>query len=297
MGRVRSALRAYALESRDPGEVLRRLDLKLQHFEAGEMVTVLYAVVEPPFDEVLVSCAGHVPPVLHPGAGAVARLVDVAVDPPLGVRPSGGRRTTAVPFPPGALLCLYTDGLVEHRGELIDDGIDRLRDALGAGPPEAACAEVMARLVGTATVEDDVALLIVQRSPSAGEQRPLELHLEAHPASLARFRSAARPWLARTGASAEAVEEVLLAVGEAASNAVEHAYGPDGGAVTVQLERDGHSIVATVQDRGRWRTSRAAGRGRGLLIMERWSDELRIERGAQGTTVVLRRSVGPGDVG
>ena len=62
MGRLRSALRAYALEHEDPAEVLCRLDRKLCHFESGITATVIYAVTEPPFDTLLICTAGHPPP-------------------------------------------------------------------------------------------------------------------------------------------------------------------------------------------------------------------------------------------
>ena len=71
MGRMRSALRAYALETSDPGEVLDRLDRKMQHFEPQAMATVLYAVIDPSLEQMRVSLAGHLPPVIaEPGAAS-----------------------------------------------------------------------------------------------------------------------------------------------------------------------------------------------------------------------------------
>jgi serine phosphatase RsbU (regulator of sigma subunit) len=72
---------------------------------------------------------------------------------------------STLPVPPGALLCFYTDGLVERRGEVIDDGLDRLCRAVTAEPPEAACAAVMAALVGNEPARDDIAVLMVRRQP------------------------------------------------------------------------------------------------------------------------------------
>jgi serine phosphatase RsbU (regulator of sigma subunit) len=73
------------------------------------------------------------------------------------------RPASTLPVPPGALLCFFTDGLVERRGELIDDGLARLCRAVTAEPPEAACAAVMGALVGNESVRDDIALLMVRR--------------------------------------------------------------------------------------------------------------------------------------
>ena len=85
MGRLRSALRAYALEHENPAEVLRLLDMKISYFEDGAVATVLYAVAEPPYSRFVVSSAGHLPPYLVSADGAV-RASDVPPDPPLGVR-------------------------------------------------------------------------------------------------------------------------------------------------------------------------------------------------------------------
>ena len=64
MGRMRSALRAYALETRDPAEVLSRLDRKIQHFEPEAMATIAYAVLTPATGELAIASAGHFPPVV-----------------------------------------------------------------------------------------------------------------------------------------------------------------------------------------------------------------------------------------
>jgi hypothetical protein len=65
------------------------------------------------------------------------------------------------------LCCFYTDGLVEHPGELIDDALDRLCQAVMAQSPEMACAAVMGALVGSEPVRDDIALLMIRRQTGA----------------------------------------------------------------------------------------------------------------------------------
>jgi phosphoserine phosphatase RsbU/P len=164
MGRMRSALRAYALENRDPAEVLARLDRKIQHFEPGALATVLYAVFDQTLDRVHISSAGHLPPVVAP-PGLLAELADIPPDLMIGVAPGVQRRVTTVKIPPGTSLCLCTDGLVERREYPLDDGLARLCQVLTAEPPEAACATVMAALVGAEPARDDIALLIFRRQP------------------------------------------------------------------------------------------------------------------------------------
>lgn len=164
MGRMRSALRAYALETTDPAEVLRRLDRKMQHFEPNATATVLYAVGDPGLEHVRVSSAGHLPPVIAvPGERACT--VDAKPDVLIGMGDDLPRRTVTVTFPPGAVLCFYTDGLVERRDSSLNTGIDRLCDVVSAGPPEEVGAAVMAALIGRERVADDVALLVIRRAP------------------------------------------------------------------------------------------------------------------------------------
>jgi sigma-B regulation protein RsbU (phosphoserine phosphatase) len=165
MGRMRSALRAYALETRDPGEVLSRLDRKMQHFEPDAMATVLYAVIEPGLGRMNICLAGHFPPVIaYPGQPA--ELASVATGLVIGIAPPEPRPVTTVPIPPGTMLCFYTDGLIERPGELIDDGLARLCRAVTAQPAEAVCAAVMRALVGSGPARDDIALLMVRRQPA-----------------------------------------------------------------------------------------------------------------------------------
>jgi phosphoserine phosphatase RsbU/P len=162
MGRMRSALRAYALETRDPAEVLARLDRKMQHFEPEAMATVLYAVMDPALEEMRVCLAGHFPPVIA-RPGQPAELAQVTPGLVIGVSPDVRRPVATVPIPPGALVCFYTDGLIERRGEVIDDGLARLCRAVTAEPAEAACAAVMRALVGSEPARDDIALLMFRR--------------------------------------------------------------------------------------------------------------------------------------
>jgi serine phosphatase RsbU (regulator of sigma subunit) len=165
MGRMRSALRAYALETADPAEVLARLDRKMQHFEPGALATVAYAVLEPGMDRVRICLAGHYPPVVAV-PGRPAELADVAPGLLIGAAAGARRPVTTLEIVPGTLLCLYTDGLIERRHQTIDEGLARLCQAITAQSPDDACAAVMAALVGSEPVRDDIALLMFRRSPS-----------------------------------------------------------------------------------------------------------------------------------
>ena len=162
MGRIRSALRAYALEFPDPADVLSKLDHKMQYFEEGEvMATVNYAVLDPDSGQLRISSAGHLPPVIA-APGQRGAMAQIAVDPPIGVTDAPVRQVTTLALAPGAVLCLFTDGLVERRDEPIDDGITLLCETVTPGPPEGVCVSVMQALVGSQYPGDDIALLVLR---------------------------------------------------------------------------------------------------------------------------------------
>ena len=165
MGRMRSALRSYALDACDPAEVLSRLDRKMQHFEPGAVATVAYAVFDPGLDRARICSAGHYPPVIA-SPGQPARLADIPPGLLIGAAPRAARQVATVDISPGTLMCFYTDGLVERRGRPIDHGLALLCQAVTAEDPDAACASVMAAMVGAEPVQDDIAVLMLRRQPS-----------------------------------------------------------------------------------------------------------------------------------
>jgi serine phosphatase RsbU (regulator of sigma subunit) len=163
MGRLRSALRAHALFCSDPAEVLDRLDQQVQHFDPHKLLaTVQLAMFEPSLERMQLSSAGHLPPVLAL-PGQPAALVDVQGDLPLGVPGKRRRRVTTVEVPPGAVICFYTDGLVERRGVVLDVGLERLCAAVAAGPVEWVLTSVMGQLIGDNPPKDDIAVLALRR--------------------------------------------------------------------------------------------------------------------------------------
>jgi anti-anti-sigma factor len=184
MGRARSVLRAYALEVADPAEIISRLDRKLRYFEPGAMATVQCAIISPSHDQVHLSSAGHLPPIIAiPGQPAAP--AGIARDLPVGVPGPNRRQVTRLAFPPGAVLCLYTDGLVERRDQPIDEGIARLAAAVTAGDPEAGCTTVMAAMARHSTHRDDVALLMIGCQPGPagdnGGETPVPAQEETAP--------------------------------------------------------------------------------------------------------------------
>jgi anti-sigma regulatory factor (Ser/Thr protein kinase)/putative methionine-R-sulfoxide reductase with GAF domain len=291
MGRLRNALRAYALLGGDPAEVLVRLDQQVQHFEPQTMATVLLTMFEPSFARLHLSSAGHPPPMLAlPDQPTV--VLDVPSDQPVGVPGGLRRRATTIELPPGGLICFYTDGLVDRRGTSIDVGLEQLRTSVAAGPVDVLCRKLVAHFVGTEVPRDDAAVLAVRRQDS-GEVGPLDLVVPALPWSLRDIRLAVRRWLSAVGASPRTVADLLVAIGEASSNAIEHAYGPGSGNVTLHMELQLPDVLATIRDTGRWRPPRTEDGGRGTVFMRNLCDDFHIDHGKTGTNVVIRRRLRP----
>ena len=170
MGRLRSALRAYALDHDDPAEVLHRLDRKLCHFEGEVTATVVYAVTEPPFDTLTICSAGHPPPLVALPGEPHAETAVVAGGPLLGLDPARPRHQEDIPLSRGSALAFYTDGLVDRRkgDEHADPDLERLeliRQAfVAADNAETACTRIIAGGLGDGSVEDDVALVVLRRT-------------------------------------------------------------------------------------------------------------------------------------
>jgi phosphoserine phosphatase RsbU/P len=162
MGRLRNALRAYAIEAEDAADVLRRLDRLVVDEDA--MATAMHLVLEPGTGRIAHSNAGHPPP-LRVTADGTPVWIEGALAPPLGTGWST-RPCVWELLAPGDRVLLFTDGLVERRGTTLDDGLAVLAEAAvtaPAGDLDAWCDHVLGVLSGAAGgFEDDVALLAVE---------------------------------------------------------------------------------------------------------------------------------------
>jgi len=162
MGRLRTTIRIHAFEGARPHEVLRLTDREFQFFDHEETATAIVAAASPWSDEVEISSAGHLPPVLAM-PDQRGHVVEIEHEPLLGVATDLQRSIAAVPLPPGAMLVMYTDGLIERRGESLAVGLDRLCKVVAADAPEPLCRRIMFRLVGETSPPDDIALVAVRR--------------------------------------------------------------------------------------------------------------------------------------
>ncbi|MFD8306920.1 PP2C family protein-serine/threonine phosphatase [Streptomyces sp. NPDC059690] len=166
MGQLRTALRAYAVENATPGEILTRLHHMLRHLQPELYATAMIARFRPGDPQVVWASAGHPPAVVRDAGGAV-RALGAKPGVMLGIPLPCVYPDHRADLPAGSSLVMYTDGLVERRGEGIDAGIGRLRQALEAvsaseleQDPDAAADAVLKPLLHDSERVDDVCLLL-----------------------------------------------------------------------------------------------------------------------------------------
>ncbi|MGY1637459.1 SpoIIE family protein phosphatase [Geodermatophilus sp. SYSU D00742] len=297
MSRLRGAMRSVALRDPSPAAVVAALDAFAAQMEDVEGASVFYGVLEAATGRLTYAAAGHPPPlVVHPDG--TTTFLPLTPRPPLGSLPGAPTDVATAEVEPGATLVLYSDGAVAASGPPPARGLDRLaqvaREALpGPGAPDAEeaaglAAAVVERLLDARERPDDIAVLVAHRRAEATEA--IALDLLAVPSSLPAVRRRLATWLTALGMGEQDTVGVMVAVGEACANAVEHAYrGSEPGRmwVTAAVDVDG-LLTVTVRDEGTWRPpDRDPGdRGRGLLIMRQLVDGV-VLQGEHGTTVTL----------
>jgi serine phosphatase RsbU (regulator of sigma subunit)/anti-sigma regulatory factor (Ser/Thr protein kinase) len=287
MAEIRTALRAYLTEGHPLPDVMRLLNDLLVGMGRHRSATA--ALLELDFESGSLEAvsAGHLPPLVVGPDGELSFL-ELNQGLPLGIRRGGDYRSRRYTFEVGSTLLLYTDGLVERRGEPIDEGLDRLRAAArrASRDEESSFADRVYRdlLVEATDLEDDIALLAVESLPMGPR---MELTLEAQPEVLAGLRRALGRWLMSEGVNENELFNITLAASEAAANSIEHAYGAREASFRVSCVHEGEEVRITVSDGGRWRAARPYGRGRGLAIMRALVDEALLERESTGTSVTL----------
>lgn len=288
MAEIRTALRAYLAEGHEPAQAMSLLNDLLVTMGRHRSATAALLELDLERGELEAVSAGHLPVLLMTPDGR-ADFLEQLQGLPLGISAGQEYIVQTYSFPVGSALLLYTDGLIERRGESIEEGLARLREAASrpANPAEGPLADRVYRaLLDEASLEDDVALLATESLPLGPT---MELTLQASASVLAGLRRTLGRWLAGHEVGNEDAFGITLAASEAAGNAIEHAYGAREAAFTVACTRDDRGVQIVVRDTGHWREARPYGRGRGLGIMRALVDEVEVDRGERGTTVTLRK--------
>jgi serine phosphatase RsbU (regulator of sigma subunit)/anti-sigma regulatory factor (Ser/Thr protein kinase) len=173
MAELRMTLRAVANITPDPALALQRLEFILRTTNSLSFATVLYGIVDPVRQSMTWVNAGHVPPIIRHADGSTEVLDGTNAGAMCARRDPMSFPVNRTGIRAGDTLVLYTDGLVETRTDVIDDGIDRVRAALR--DDFATGSELTTRLMTTVAEEpdDDIAILVAQvGSPQRREPRP-----------------------------------------------------------------------------------------------------------------------------
>ena len=290
MGQLRSALGACALRSESAAAAVDCLDEFAANIPAATSTTVAYAVVDLQRDTVEYCCAGHPPPLCVMPDGSHTLLEESRFW-PLGFPGERPRESATHAFPPGALLVLYSDGLVERRRQSLDEGFNRLVEAVTRRarlPIDFVADGVLSELLADSDGVDDVVLLVLRSPVSSPTMLLRKLH--ATPGELASIRTELGRWLDAVGLPRDHAAQLVMAVGEACMNVVQHAYTNEHHQL-VRLEGavDGDEVVVAVTDTGTWKehSTQSVG-GRGVALMRRLVPSVQFQRRPVGTTVVFR---------
>ncbi|THA68648.1 protein phosphatase [Streptomyces sp. A0958] len=295
MGQLRIALRAYAAEGHPPSTVLARASRFLAELDTDRFATCTYAQVDLETGTLRVVRAGHFGPLIRHMDGRVGSP-RVRGGMPLGISTDFGDEEypeTRLDLVPGETLVLYTDGLVEEPGADIDAGVRTLITEVSAGPAgaEALADHLSDRLWERWGSGDDVALLVLRRSPDPGSPRAPRLHQYIHqadPEGLSEARTIVRQALT-DWEMAELADDAELVTGELLVNVLLHTEG--GAVLTLEvLPEPVRRVRLSVQDRSSvWPRRRSPGEtatsGRGLLLLDAVATRWGIEPRGEGKAV------------
>jgi PAS domain S-box-containing protein len=299
MGQLRTALAALARYTESPGELLARLDAFVATTGSTDLATVCYGVLDLATGRFDYASAGH-PPILLVSPAGETRWLDQAQSPPLYGEHDRPRPFASVAVEPGSLIVCYSDGLIERRGENLGVGLDRLNEAarsLPGLPVETVCDSLVNALGVEESRKDDVAVLAVRFNPV--RRSGFKYAFPADPEELRRLRAMMRAWLDECHVTDDQRNALVVAVGEACSNAIEHAYhGVSPGQVDVQIDEvpgaggDTPVLDVTVRDFGGFHApTNGSDRGRGTTLMRELTSDFERHAGPTGTTIRFRLPV------
>lgn len=293
MGEVRQAIRTAAVSAASPAAVLDCVNRFVAPRESIGIVTAIFGVYDPQASTLAYAVAGHPPPLLALPDGLVRRLPAGGL--PLGCVETLGARDWTFTLPAGAHALFYTDGLIENGRDPVS-GEQRLLEvvrglfccARSEAPENDPAMAVQDRIFRGASNRDDAAVLLLSRSDPVGCYT-----FSAVPIAAPIARAIVEREISHLCIDDERRFGVLVAVGEAIANAIEHAYhGAAGGLIRLELENQVHQLVTTVEDFGCWRPSvRCDDRGRGIDLMHALVDSVQIFSTRQSTKIVLKTAL------
>ena len=221
-----------------PGRLLDHLSDIAESVDTAHYATVCVAILDPDTGELRYASAGHPPPLVVHADGSSGFLWRGRSE-PLACGGAGERPESLAMLPDGSSLVLYTDGLVERRGERLDDGLERLRRTIATLVADGT-ADLADRTLDAALDEgvhqDDAVVLTA--TIGAAPVRVFHHRLPKDAAALAAMRQAATAWLESVDADPAVSRDLVLVLNEAAANAIEHGEGNDELPIEIRLAFD-----------------------------------------------------------
>jgi PAS domain S-box-containing protein len=291
MGQLRAAIRAYARLDLPPADVLEFLDGIVRELGENQIVTCLYAVFDPADRTLRMANAGHLPPILV-GPGGASQILWGAEDPPLGAGPFTLTQQD-VELDANSLAVLYTDGLVERRGEDLELGVHALARLTGeVDEPVAGMPERLVQALLPEGPDDDVAVLVARVDPPEGEHA-LSHRFEADVSAVVEARHLVSRHLTQLSMPERLVDDVVLTTSELLTNAIVHGLGP----IDLRLRANNQEVLLEVQDRATFlprklRPTTEDEHGRGLQIVAVLADRWGTRATEDGKSVWCVLSVG-----
>jgi PAS domain S-box-containing protein len=243
MGQLRATIRAYAQLDLSPSRVLEYLDATIRDISEEKIATCVYAVFNPEDQSLIYANAGHLPPLVRSAGGPTRRLTGT-FGPPLGTGPHD-LVETRLNLSAGDVLTLYTDGLVEQRGNDIEDGIRDLEGAIAANRGEVE--DLPLALVEALLPEgsdDDVAVLVAEVPGDGPETGFVVVAVPAVAESVAGVRRFAEHVLTDWAIAPDVIGDLVLVVSELVTNAILHSRSP----IELRLSRTSDRLVVAVHD-------------------------------------------------
>ncbi|MEP7089946.1 MAG: SpoIIE family protein phosphatase [Nocardioidaceae bacterium] len=266
MGQLRSAVRAYARLDLPPADLLESLDDLVRDLGEDQIVTCIYAVFDPADQVLRFANAGHLPPIVTTPGGSCL-IIGGEENPPLGI----GAVTLhqhEVALSSNTRVVLYTDGLVERRGQDLELGIKTLAQHVAdlTGPVDGVPEELVAAMLPDGP-DDDVAILVARVDPPS-EDESLSRRLGTDGSAVSEARRLVRAYLRERDLPESLVLDAALATSELVTNALLHGRGP----VDLRMRLEGAEVLIEVRDRATYQPRKLRPQdddehGRGLQIV------------------------------
>lgn len=297
MGQVRAVVHAHAHSGLPPARIAEEANAFVADATTERLVTLSYLQVYPAEGLAVWVRAGHLPAVVVAPDGSVSVLLGRG-GLPLGVDPEATWNEETVHLPPGALLAVFTDGLVESPTRSFDDGVDLLAELLAAYKDEdvdSLADRLLGQLAPGEVRRDDVALVLVRLPATARDRhRRVVRRLPAAPSSAPLSRRYVTDVLQHWQVGEDALETAALLVTELVSNATRHSDA----AIELRLELlEGRLRVSVFDDSHRLPQVADASldetSGRGLQLVEMLASAWGVETEDRGKAVWFELAVAP----